>query len=103
MTRLCAGISASQLSGISQERTRAPAARRVRAAVSMFFCVVGLDLVPPERAAEADARRLLRRIGRGVAVGGADQGEIVGLAGEEAQRVEAPAHRVLMPVMSAQP
>ena len=55
--------------------------------------VVALGHVPPRRADQADARRPLRswarRIGGGMAVGGADQRQVVGLAGEEAQRVEA--------------
>ena len=54
------------------------------------LAVVGLGLVPPQGTAEADARRMLRRIGRRVAVGGADQRQVVGGPGEEAQRVEAP-------------
>ncbi len=55
--------------------------------------VVGLDHIPPRGADQADARRTLRswarRVGRGMAIGGADQRQVVGLAGEEAQRVEA--------------
>jgi hypothetical protein len=82
-------ISASQLSGISQgAHLGAGRAQRLHGGFDVLL-IVALGLVPPARAAEADARRLRRRIGRRVPVGGTDQGEVVGLAREEAQRVEA--------------